>query len=354
MVTNGLKLAQKLKFAPRRVLVVQKRTRLVQETHRHPCYLENLQTAGRHDDLVAIQTRHDVHEANLSIILNELKSHFEEVALVDTINKRHVEWADLFISAGGDGTFLNVASQLEGGKLLIGLNTDPERSVGHLCARSRFGYSNLKYVIKQIACGECAFIKRSRIRVKLTYPCNIGEKTEIEIPKYALNDVYIGETSPTRLSYLELKIDNLPAEKQKSSGFLISTGSGSTAWGYHVNALDFYRTEQFLKILHDSGLTNKKLKSTEIVEIMNNFNDSFIFGPEDRRMKYITREALQNSVFRAVNTQGYAKSITVRSLCWNGKIVMDGIQRKFNFDDGVMANFTTSDCDSINSIQFVD
>ena len=354
MVTHGIKLAQKLKFSPRKVLVVQKRTRLVQETHRHPCYLENLQTAGRHDDLIAIQTRHDVHEANLSIILNELKRHFDDVALVDTINKQHLEWADLFISAGGDGTYLNVASQLDGGKLLIGLNTDPERSVGHLCARSRLGNANLKYVIQQISGGECVFIKRSRIRVKLSYPCNVGEKTEIEIPKYALNDVYVGETSPTRLSYLELQIDKHPPEKQKSSGFLISTGSGSTAWGYHVNALDFYRTEQFLKILRDSGLTDKTLSSTEITEIMNKFNESFIFGPEDRRMKYITREALQNSVFRAVNTQGYAKSITVRSLCWNGKIVMDGIQRKFNFDDGVMANFTTSDCDSINSIQYVD
>ena len=179
MVANGLKLAQKLTFSPRRVLVVQKRTRLVQETQRRPCYLENLQTAGRHDDLVAIKTRHDVHEANLSIILNALKSHFDEVALVDTINKKHVEWADLFISAGGDGTFLNVASQLEGGKLLIGLNTDPERSVGHLCARSRFGNSNLKYVIKQLAGGKCTFIKRSRIRVKLTYPCNIGRRLRL-------------------------------------------------------------------------------------------------------------------------------------------------------------------------------
>ena len=351
MVTHGIKLAQKLKFSPRKVLVVQKRTRLVRETLRHPGYVENLETAGRHDDLIAIKRRHDVHESNLSIILTELRRHFDEVALVDTINREHVEWADVFISAGGDGTFLNVASQLEGGKWLIGLNTDPERSVGHLCARSRYKKTNLKYIIQQIAEGECVFIKRSRIRVKMSYDCKVGE---VEIPKYALNDVYVGETSPTRLSYLELQIDKLPAEKQKSSGFLISTGSGSTAWSYHANALDSYRTEQFLKILRDSGLTNKTLNSTEITDVTNRFNESFIYPAEDRRMKYITREPLQNSVFRAANVQGYAKSITIRSLCWNGKIVMDGVQRKFNFDDGVLANFTTSDCDSLNSIQFVD
>lgn len=354
MVARSIKLVQKLNFVPRRVVVVQKRTRLVQETHRHPCYMENLQTAGRHDDLHAIKTRHDVHEANLAIILKELGNHFEDVELVDKLSRKHLKGADLFVSAGGDGTFLNVASQLEGGRMLIGLNTDPERSVGHLCARSRTT-TNLKYIIKQIARGDCHFIRRSRIRVKLLNPCSsIGESTEVEIPKFALNDVYVGETSPTRLSYLELKIDDLPLEKQKSSGFLISTGSGSTAWGYHVNALDSYRTEQFLRTLGDAGLINRKLSSMEVIQIMNKFNDSFTFDPEERRMKYITREALQNCVFRAVNTQGFANSITVRSLCWNGKIVMDGIQRKFNFDDGVLANFTTSDCDSICSITFVD
>lgn len=352
MVSHGIKLTQKLQFQPCKVLVVQKRTRLVRETLRHPCYLENLQTAGRLEDKTAIKTRHDVHEANLSMILTELNKYFEDVKLVDTITKNHLEWADLFISAGGDGTYLNVASQLEGGEMLIGLNTDPDRSVGHLCARSKHSH-NLKYIIKQMACGECTFIKRSRLRIKLTYPC-IGELTELEIPRYALNDVYIGETSPTRLSYLELKIDNFPIEKQKSSGFLVCTGSGSTAWGYHVNCLDFYRTYKFLSVLQDRGLIGNKPTNEEISIIMQRFNESFVFNANDRRMKYITREALQNNVFKAANTQGYAKSISIRSLCWNGKIVMDGIQRKFNFDDGVIANITTRDEDSINSIQFVD
>ena len=352
MVSRGLRLVQQLKCTPRKILVVQKRTRLVRETLRHPCYLENLQTSGRTEDRDAIKTRHDVHESNLCQILNELKKHFEEVKLVDTVSKCHLEWADVFISAGGDGTFLNVASQLDGDKLLIGLNTDPDRSFGHLCARSKHS-TNLKYIISRIATQECSFVKRSRIRVKLTYPC-IGEYTEVEIPKYALNDVYIGETSPTRLSYMELKIDKLPAEKQKSSGLLICTGSGSTAWGYHVNGIDFYRTDKIVSVLQEAGLVSRRITHRELQDLMDKFNESFVFSASDRRMKFITREPLQNNVFKAVNTQGYADSINVRSLCWNGKIVMDGIQRKFNFDDGVIANFSINDEDSINSIQYVD
>lgn len=33
--------------------------------------------------------------------MSELKSHFNEIALVDTITKELIEWADIFISAGG-------------------------------------------------------------------------------------------------------------------------------------------------------------------------------------------------------------------------------------------------------------
>lgn len=346
-------LARKLHFTPSKVLVVQKRTRLVRETLRHPCYLQNLHLAGRRDDLKAIQRRHDIHETNLSVILRELQGRFKEVRLVDQINQGDLDWADLYVSAGGDGTFLNVASHLVGGKWVVGLNTDPDRSVGHLCVRSKHT-TNLKYIIKQLADGNCTLIKRYRIRVTLTYPSIGDNNAEVEIPKFALNDVYIGETSPTRLSYLELSIDDIPTEKQKSSGFLISTGSGSTAWGYHCNALDFYRTEQLNHILSRLGLLNKKLSNSEIGQIMNRFNDSFIFSPADARMKYVTREPLQNNVFKSENTQGWADSITIRSLCWKGMIVMDGVQREFNFDDGVIAKFTTNDMDSINSVQFVD
>lgn len=352
MVSHGIKLAQKLGAAPRRVLVVQKRTRLVREMLRHPCYLENLATVGRHEDGVAVKTRHDVHEANLSVILNELKKYFEEVVLVDTVTKSLLDWADMFISAGGDGTFLNVAAQLNGGQMLIGLNTDPERSMGHLCARSRYT-TNVRHIIKGLAERECTFIKRSRIRVKLSYPC-IGEDSEVEVYKYALNDIYIGETSPTQMSYIELVIDGMPAEKQKTSGLVICTGSGSTAWGYHVNALDHYRADKLASILLDMGVVDKKLKNSVINSIMKRFNESFTFQAHDRRMKYITREPLQNNVFKAVNTQGYATRITARSLCWNGKIVMDGMQRKFNFDDGVIANFSINDEDSIDSVQYID
>ena len=43
---------------------------------------------------------------------------------------------DLIFSLGGDGTFLKTASMIKDNTLpVLGVNTDPTRSVGHLCSR---------------------------------------------------------------------------------------------------------------------------------------------------------------------------------------------------------------------------
>jgi len=43
---------------------------------------------------------------------------------------------DLIFSLGGDGTFLKTASMVQVNTLpILGVNTDPVRSVGHLCSR---------------------------------------------------------------------------------------------------------------------------------------------------------------------------------------------------------------------------
>ncbi len=43
---------------------------------------------------------------------------------------------DMIFSLGGDGTFLKTASMIKDNTLpVLGVNTDPTRSVGHLCSR---------------------------------------------------------------------------------------------------------------------------------------------------------------------------------------------------------------------------
>ena len=43
-------------------------------------------------------------------------------------DKKLIDWADVIFTAGGDGTFLMVASNVKGhSKPIIGINTDPLR-----------------------------------------------------------------------------------------------------------------------------------------------------------------------------------------------------------------------------------
>ena len=52
------------------------------------------------------------------------------------LQPKDLENIDLVCSLGGDGTFLKTSSIIKNPDLpIIGINTDPARSVGHLCNR---------------------------------------------------------------------------------------------------------------------------------------------------------------------------------------------------------------------------
>ena len=52
-----------------------------------------------------------------------------------------VRWADVIVTTGGDGTFLMGASKIfDRNKPVIGINTDPTRSEGHLCLPKHYSF----------------------------------------------------------------------------------------------------------------------------------------------------------------------------------------------------------------------
>lgn len=50
-----------------------------------------------------------------------------------------MDWADLIVSTGGDGTFLVAASKVRDNKKpVVGFNSDPRRSEGYLCLPKKY------------------------------------------------------------------------------------------------------------------------------------------------------------------------------------------------------------------------
>ena len=51
--------------------------------------------------------------------------------------------------------------------------------------------------------------------------------TSITLPILALNEVFIGESLSSRVSYLELQVDQQQAFKTRNSGLCVATGTGN-------------------------------------------------------------------------------------------------------------------------------
>lgn len=136
-------------------------------------------------------------------------------------------------------------------KLVIGINSDPSRSVGYLCLQPNYS-TNFKPALEKLASGNFRWIYRQRIRISVkgenaldppaelhnqqllhpefryldleTHPLNrrssSPHRSECEyeyqiLPVRALNDVFVGEGLSSRVSYFELKVEDKPFVKGK-------------------------------------------------------------------------------------------------------------------------------------------
>ena len=78
----------------------------------------------------------------------------------------------LIISLGGDGTYLRTSSMIDNGKVpLLGINTDPGRSLGILCGKFLYkDRSSPKYIEKifdQLEQEDFKWMKRKRMSCRI-------------------------------------------------------------------------------------------------------------------------------------------------------------------------------------------
>lgn len=125
-----------------------------------------------------------IQKSCLKQIETVLKANNIEYQTVDRFgyNEEKINWSDVIITNGGDGTFLMAASKVvTRDKPVIGINSDPTKSVGHLCLPSKYS-NNFDQVIELLKKGKFQWQYKQRLRVTL-----IGEAAEEE-PR-ELNDI---------------------------------------------------------------------------------------------------------------------------------------------------------------------
>ncbi|XP_011602730.2 NAD kinase 2, mitochondrial [Takifugu rubripes] len=329
--------------------------------------------------------RHNIHTSNVEHIVKSLREKKIDVRVVKRgeYDEEVVRWADAIISAGGDGTMLLVASKvLSKDKPVVGVNTDPERSQGHLCLPVRYTRA-FPEALDKLSRGEFRWLWRQRIRLHLegtginptpvdlheqqlsleqhsqahrittlglhqrTPPENFSEPRLL--PVRGLNEIFIGESLSSRASYYEISVDDGPWEKQKSSGLSICTGTGSKAWSYNINKLAEQAVGEILKIGKSQTGLNLPLDQNFIEKVTDQYNDALVFCSADGRLLYSVREPIVNRVFFSSRQRGFASKVCVRSRCWDACMVVDG-GTSFEFNDGAIATISMSEEDLLRTV----
>lgn len=372
-------------FRPARVAVVAKTTRYEFEQQR---YRSSGLSEAELRDLLALKgssyngllQRYNIHSENVEHIVQSLRKEGTDVRLVKRrdYDEETVRWADAIISAGGDGTMLLAASKVQDRfKPVIGVNTDPERSEGHLCLPVRYTWS-FPEALQKLYRGEFRWQWRQRIRLYLEgtginlTPVDLHEQqlsleqhnkahnSQLEqksvavsgpqlLPVRALNEVFIGESLSSRASYYEISVDDGPWEKQKSSGLNVCTGTGSKAWSYNINKMSSQSVEELLNIVRQHKSLNVSLDSDVIQRVTNAYNDSLVYNPEEPKMFFSVREPIANRVFSSSQQRGFTSKVCVRSRCWDACMVVDG-GTSFEFNDGAIVSIVMDDQDALCTV----
>lgn len=150
--------------------------------------------------------------------------------------KKDLENIDLIISVGGDGTFLSATHFIEN-QLILGVNSDKNHSEGALTSIS---LEQLPEILKKFITNNLIIKEYTRIKVKIIKE---NQCTQTEL---ALNEVYFGNINPHHPSNYNIKFKE-QEEIQRSSGVIISTGTGSTAWYQAMGGKPFQREKLKLK-----------------------------------------------------------------------------------------------------------
>ena len=128
-------------FHPQKALVLTKLSRYQFERQQYAKDLSEGEfrriMEKRGSDYTQIKYYHNVHKSVEEKLVQALEKKGLEVKLCQPMNydDNLIEWSDLIVTAGGDGTFLLGASKIKNRNQqpIMGVNTDPTRSEGHLC-----------------------------------------------------------------------------------------------------------------------------------------------------------------------------------------------------------------------------
>jgi NAD kinase len=158
------------------------------------------------------------HEGQEKKILPGLKKILTDYSIVKRNNQKESDYdgKDLVIVVGGDGTFLR-ASHFNKNTPAIGINPNPDTREGFY---SQMDVNNFAVRLKKVLSDGYRVVNLLRLEVEIN-----GKP----LKQLVLNEAYVGDAKPYNVFNYEINYRGT-REFHRSSGIIIGTPSGSTAW----------------------------------------------------------------------------------------------------------------------------
>lgn len=298
----------------RKVVLVTRKTRLEELLARHHTaaqakfYVEHLGA-----DFDEYQREHEAYLAARRTTIEALETH-GRYQIIERAFLPNFLFApqDVVLALGQDGVVANTMKYLDG-QPLVGLNPEPARYDGILLP---FRPLELPALLPELLADRRPFKEVTMAKATLTDQQVL----------YAVNDLFIGPRSHTSARY-EIRHGE-EAETQSSSGVIVSTGLGSTAW---MRSIITGSTAIAGALLHRKG--------------------GFDYRPlpwNADRLQFAVREPFPSKTSQvglAFGEIGEKDALTLRSLMpENGVIFSDGIEAdRLEFNSGTEAKITVAE-----------
>jgi hypothetical protein len=171
---------------------------------------------ARDRTLEGIEARHHALAAARAVVLASVPADWRRAAVLrPELDRFLFEPEDVVVVLGQDGLVANVAKYLDG-QPVIGLNLEPGVLVPHPPAAAGD-------LLADVAAGRAAVQRRTMAAARL----DDGQELR------ALNEVFVGHASHQSARY-SLAVGER-AERQSSSGLIVSTGTGATGWAASIH-----------------------------------------------------------------------------------------------------------------------
>lgn len=204
---------------PPRAVLIHRRTELEELLARHGTFGQAaFFLSSRARRIEDVSARHHAVQAAIAAVAAAIPADWRRGMVERADLSRFLfEPGDVIIAVGQDGLVANLAKYLDG-QTVVGINPEPGRNPGVLVPHPAEAASALlATAAAPRAGGHCEQL------AMVEAVTDDGQRLT------ALNEIYLGQASHQTARYT-LTVPGGPAERQASSGLIVSTGTGATGW----------------------------------------------------------------------------------------------------------------------------